>query len=656
MSCEHVVNYERIATKQNSEECALCYEKTDLKGCLTCGHGFCTRHMAMHSKNFISHSLFVTNISEKCFDRANREQTEAVVVHCVKCECDVFSELPIEIKEIASNWKNHALTPNNGAEFYAPNVHGECPHRNPSGDTLTMHSTSDCCLDCQTRYNLWICLACGYTSCGREELGGNGHAKHHASQTGHSVAVRCETLSTLNQEETWCYECDDMIKYKNLGERLEELGVHFPSPRKKSKTLHEMEQDSYKSIVSEDAPSIYLKAKGISNVGNSCYMGSALQLLLSSHGIISVFGGSDTLKMHLESSTNHPFESTCKICQLAKITAGLCTDSNARHLSPYFFKEAWCKDTIFETTEQQDVDEFLCFLLENLSQLEKSTPLIPSSHFRSHFEICVLHTAQCTSCNHITFREEWQWTLHLSLPQHVFDQEISEESSPASVRIQECLDATFVPTTEQLRCPSCESIQDMHQKKSILQFPQCLFAYVQKYYWDSKSMCIQKAKVDIHCDSLLDDSITLFDKLKTASVLSESELACFRSNKLAKYHAQQEKHQQALARLRTQDHSIERIDDALARFDTDAAKALVYLDEHPAEPASSTLNTTSLAASTTVAYKPFGYVVHYGSNAYSGHYVAYRRSEEGWLELNDEDVTIQSHFHMDKACLYAFIR
>ena len=54
------------------------------------------------------------------------------------------------------------------------------------------------CAACDCSENLWLCLSCGYSGCGRRQFdgtGGNGHAMEHFKTSCHAIAIKTGTIS-----------------------------------------------------------------------------------------------------------------------------------------------------------------------------------------------------------------------------------------------------------------------------------------------------------------------------------------------------------------------------------------------------------------------------------------------------------------------------
>ena len=315
------------------------------------------------------------------------------------------------------------------------------------------------------------------------------------------------------------------------------------------------------------------------------------------------------------------------------------------------FKQAWCRESIFETLEQQDVDEFLCFFLEGFSQLQKSLSITLPCRIRDEFEICMLHSTKCLECGLISFREEWQWSLHLPLPQHIFDDELNGNFSVKSCSIRECIEATFAPQVEKMTCQKCEKLGELEISKSILKVPNTFFLFIQKYYWNPSTYMICKANVDISCEDLLEEPMELFTKYRTAYCFSEDAMQQFKVYQQKKIIENTESRAKAKESLKDMELADEDMDRALDRFDNDHAKARDFILANPSVPALAKNKRPEVEFFERKAALT-GHIVHYGAHANTGHYVAYGRADDEWVEFNDEAVDRTTTSMLEKACLY----
>lgn len=71
------------------------------------------------------------------------------------------------------------------------------------------------CSQCTLSTNLWLCLTCGNTGCGRkyyDGTGGNNHGVEHYEQTNHPVAVKLGTVTAEGEASLYCYSCNNDVK------------------------------------------------------------------------------------------------------------------------------------------------------------------------------------------------------------------------------------------------------------------------------------------------------------------------------------------------------------------------------------------------------------------------------------------------------------
>jgi ubiquitin carboxyl-terminal hydrolase 5/13 len=183
------------------------------------------------------------------------------------------------------------------------------------------------CNDCELSSNLWLCLTCGNLSCGRKETGGNQHAIEHYKKTKHPLVVKTGTITPDGEASLYCYTCDNDVKDEFLPDHLKNLGIDINTQRKTDKTVTEMNLSfnlnfTLSKTIEEGkvlTPLYGPGFTGLENLGNSCYMNSILQILLSLEPFKKQYF--DNALEHLNICNRDPND--CYLCQMSKIMYGL---------------------------------------------------------------------------------------------------------------------------------------------------------------------------------------------------------------------------------------------------------------------------------------------------------------------------------------------
>ena len=183
------------------------------------------------------------------------------------------------------------------------------------------------CNDCELSSNLWLCLTCGNLSCGRKETGGNQHAIEHYKKTNHPLVVKTGTITPDGEASLYCYTCDNDVKDGFLPDHLKNLGIDINTQKKTDKTVTEMNLSfnlnfTLSKTIEEGkvlTPLYGPGFTGLENLGNSCYMNSILQILLSLEPFKKQYF--DNALEHLNICNRDPND--CYLCQMSKIMYGL---------------------------------------------------------------------------------------------------------------------------------------------------------------------------------------------------------------------------------------------------------------------------------------------------------------------------------------------
>jgi len=149
------------------------------------------------------------------------------------------------------------------------------------------------CEKCDLTTNLWLNLTDGSIMCGRrffDGTGGNDHAVQHYQETKHPLAVKLGTISADGKADVYSYAEDEMVIDLNLNQHLLHFGINIGQMEKTEKSMVEMEielntrigewallQESSAKLEPIAGPGL----TGISNLGNSCYLNSVMQVIFT---------------------------------------------------------------------------------------------------------------------------------------------------------------------------------------------------------------------------------------------------------------------------------------------------------------------------------------------------------------------------------------
>ncbi|CAA7049499.1 unnamed protein product [Microthlaspi erraticum] len=272
---------------------------------------------------------------------------------------------------------------------------------------------------------IWVCLECGYYSCGDAGLptGGNSHVVKHMRMTRHRLVMQCE-----RPKLRWCFSCQSLVPFDK-----EENGVKKDLLLEVVKAIKERcpRSGSSRSICGEiktlEGSSVsrardgYYDVRGLVNLGNTCFFNSVLQNLLSLDQLRDhllkdddLYGGGP-----LVSSLKRLFEET-----ESEVGSMFKSVINPRD----FFGSVCCKAPQFKGFQQHDSHELLRCLLDGLSMEESSLrkkldgdgddndddTSSPPTLIDSIFGGEISSTVSCLECGHSS--KVYEPFLDLSLP------------------------------------------------------------------------------------------------------------------------------------------------------------------------------------------------------------------------------------------------
>ncbi|KOB87721.1 hypothetical protein PFDG_04216 [Plasmodium falciparum Dd2] len=155
------------------------------------------------------------------------------------------------------------------------------------------------CAVCKSTKNIWLNLSDGYIGCGRKifNYGGGclnneeGAALKHFYESGkkYPLVVKIGTITKDGEADVFSYADDenDSVIDPYIGVHLKNLGINIMNLEKTEittleKEIEENQNINFSSILDNNIQTICQQGKiGFVNLGNTCYMNSALQVLLS---------------------------------------------------------------------------------------------------------------------------------------------------------------------------------------------------------------------------------------------------------------------------------------------------------------------------------------------------------------------------------------
>nr|XP_029487846.1 ubiquitin carboxyl-terminal hydrolase 13-like isoform X1 [Oncorhynchus nerka] len=152
------------------------------------------------------------------------------------------------------------------------------------------------CQKCEMKENLWLNLSDGAVLCGKwffDGSGGNGHALDHFKDTNFPLAVKLDNL-TADIADIYSFDEEEAVLDPQISEHLQHFGIDIiPIQRNGTDNGHHNTDNTngMRPRVSEweviQESGMKLKAvygsgfTGIKNLGNSCYLGTIMQVLFS---------------------------------------------------------------------------------------------------------------------------------------------------------------------------------------------------------------------------------------------------------------------------------------------------------------------------------------------------------------------------------------
>ncbi|XP_029487847.2 ubiquitin carboxyl-terminal hydrolase 13-like isoform X2 [Oncorhynchus nerka] len=293
------------------------------------------------------------------------------------------------------------------------------------------------CQKCEMKENLWLNLSDGAVLCGKwffDGSGGNGHALDHFKDTNFPLAVKLDNL-TADIADIYSFDEEEAVLDPQISEHLQHFGIDIiPIQRNGTDNGHHNTDNTngMRPRVSEweviQESGMKLKAvygsgfTGIKNLGNSCYLGTIMQVLFSIPEFQRAYVGN--LQRIYDYSPLDP--STDFSTQMAKLGHGLLSglyskppmkselieQHQPKGISLKMFKALVSNGhPEFSSNRQQDAQKFFLHLI-NLVERNSVGLENPNNAFRYLVE----ERVQCCQTQKVRYTQKVDYLMQLPAP------------------------------------------------------------------------------------------------------------------------------------------------------------------------------------------------------------------------------------------------
>ncbi|KAL2916237.1 hypothetical protein HK105_204328 [Polyrhizophydium stewartii] len=290
----------------------------------------------------------------------------------------------------------------------------------------------------------WACLACGEVNCGRFV---KGHALDHFQASGHPVAL------DLDSKACHCYVCDE---YVHAGEFELELD------RLRARTTELLRGDSLPAGRGKAAAHKFEHVTGLTNLGNTCFMNAALQVLCHT----------DVLQKYVLQPLFSP-------------------------MTPQFVAPSNSTSTrVTRQTASKEVEISIWTEFASLVQEMWSTnalSVVPESFLKAVWKF--VPSVTCAECSTLSTKSELFLDLSLSIPEKV-----QSDSNSGGCTLDDCIraftDVEQLDQSDLYECGSCRGYKPASKQMVIERLPRVLTFHLKRFKFTRQS----RAKIGTQVD------------------------------------------------------------------------------------------------------------------------------------------------------------
>uniref|UniRef100_A0A8C4P1H0 Ubiquitin carboxyl-terminal hydrolase n=1 Tax=Dicentrarchus labrax TaxID=13489 RepID=A0A8C4P1H0_DICLA len=282
------------------------------------------------------------------------------------------------------------------------------------------------CQKCEMRENLWLNLTDGAVLCGKwffDGSGGNGHALEHYRATNYPLAVKLDTI-TPDGADIYSFEEEEAVLDPHISEHLSHFGIDMLQMQNRTTENGHHTDNNSRQRVSEweviQESGMKLKAvfgsgyTGIKNLGNSCYLGTVMQVLFSIPDFQRILDCKFNIYAFLFLSDRAKLGHGLLSGQYSKppMKSELIEQHQQKGASPRMLKALVSRGhPEFSSNRQQDAHEFLLHMI-NLVERNSAGSENPSDAFR----FLVEERIQCCQSRRVRYTQRVDYCIQLPAP------------------------------------------------------------------------------------------------------------------------------------------------------------------------------------------------------------------------------------------------